>query len=52
MTISCSVGSRLRPRSGDGTAESHAEAWGEDTDWRQALAECAVDKEKWLHCQC
>ena len=25
-------------RPGDGTAESHAEAWGEDTDRRRALS--------------
>ena len=32
MAIWCSLGSRLRPRPGDGTTESQAEAWGEDTD--------------------
>ena len=30
MAIWCSLGSRLRPRPGDWTAESHAEAWGDD----------------------
>ena len=38
MAIWCLLGSRLRPRPGDGTAESHAEAWGEDTDRRRALS--------------
>ena len=38
MAIWCSLGSRLRPRPGDGTTESQAEAWGEDTDRRRALS--------------
>ena len=34
MAIWCSLGSRLRPRPGDGTAESHAEeAWGDDKNY-------------------
>ena len=37
MAIWCSLGSRTRPRPGDGTTESQAEAWGEDTDRRRAL---------------
>ena len=30
MAIWCSLGSRLRPRPGDGMTESQADAWGED----------------------
>ena len=38
MAVWCSLGSRLRLRPGDGTTESQAEAWGEDTDRRRALS--------------
>ena len=38
MAIWCSLGSRLRPRPGGGTAESHAEVWGKNTDRRRALS--------------
>ena len=51
MAIWCSLGSRLRPRSGDGMTDSQADVWGENIDRRQALSAGELRERRESNCK-